>query len=217
MADQRAILWDMDGVLVDTGKLHYESWIEVLKPYNLTYSWDIFASTFGTTNPSIIKTLFDNPSEDFITELGEAKERAFRASVPGRISLLPGAGEWLQKFSDWGYGQAICSSAPVENIDVLIDGMGIRHHFNALVSALHLASKPDPAVFLKAADALGAAPHNCIVIEDAPAGVEGARRGGMKCIAVATTQPESNLQAADLIVNRLNLLTEEQVLELFER
>lgn len=215
MTEKHAVLWDMDGVLVDTTDLHYRSWTVVLKDYDLDYSYEIFLRTFGMTNPAIIRTLFENPAQELVDSLGEAKERAFRQNIPGNVSLLPGVKGWLERFYAWGYPQAIVSSAPMENIQTLIDETGIREDFQALVSALEMPSKPNPAVFLEAARLLGVPPANCLVIEDAPAGVEGARRAGMQCIAVATTQEVAALQGATLVVERLDQLTPQQVKHLF--
>jgi beta-phosphoglucomutase len=112
MPDKRAILWDMDGVLVDSGQVHYQAWRKVLAPHNIPYSWDIFAKTFGMTNTAIIKELFEDPDPDFIRTLDDEKENQFRANVPGNVRQIPGAWEWLERFKTWGYPQAICSSAP---------------------------------------------------------------------------------------------------------
>jgi HAD superfamily hydrolase (TIGR01509 family) len=216
MPEKRAILWDMDGVLVDSGKVHYQAWAKVLKPHDIPYSWDIFAETFGMTNSAIIKELFDNPSPDFIQQLDDEKERQFRANVPGNVVEIPGARQWLARFEAWGYPQAICSSAPPANIETLLDEVGFRPYFQAVVSAVKMASKPDPAVFLKAAEMLKTAPGTCVVFEDAPAGIEGARRGGMKCVALTTTHPAEDLQSADMIVKDLAALTEDRFFQLIE-
>jgi beta-phosphoglucomutase len=216
MPEKYAILWDMDGVLVDSGQVHFHAWQNVLKPYDIPYAWDIFANTFGMTNTAIIKDLFENPSFDFIRELDDEKERQFRANVPGNVRQIPGAWQWLQRFKTWNYPQAICSSAPPANIETLLDEVGMRPFFDALVSAVKLASKPDPAVFLKASELLDVPPVKCIVFEDAPSGVEGARRGGMKCVALTTTHPAQELQGADIVVSDLTELDEARFLQLLK-
>jgi beta-phosphoglucomutase len=217
MPEKRAILWDMDGVLVDTGQVHYQSWEKVLKPYDIPYSWDVFAGTFGMTNKAIITNLFDNPSADFIQEMDEEKEQLFRENVPGNVLEIPGARQWLQRFQSWGYPQAVCSSAPPANIETLLGEIGIQSYFQAIVSASKMASKPDPAVFLTAAEMLGVLPRQCVVIEDATAGIEGARRAGMKCVALTTTSSAEYLQGADLVLDDLNDLDEDQFLHLIHR
>ncbi len=215
MTDTHAVLWDMDGVLVDTTDLHYSAWTHILKPYDIPWSREIFLTTFGWNNPAIIRTLFDHPSDDFIRRLDDAKETAFRAGIPGHIDLLPGVRAWLERFHAWGWPQAIVSSAPMANVDALIDETGIRQDFETLVSAWGMPSKPDPMVFLEGAKRLGVPPERCIVFEDSPAGVEGARRAGMKCIAVLTTHTADELPGATLIVPLLTDLSETDVQQLF--
>ena len=114
-----------------------------------------------------------------------------------------------------GLKQAVASSAPQANIDALLDELGIREYFQAEAAGATLRGKPDPAVFLLAAELLGVEPANCLVIEDALAGVEAARRGGMKCVAVCTTNPAEKLEAADVVVNDLTSLTMEMLVTLF--
>jgi len=213
---QRAILWDMDGVLVDSGQVHYHAWLQVLEPYRIPYSWDIFAHTFGMTNTAIIKGLFNDPAPEFIRALDDQKELQFRANVPGNVREIPGARQWLERFRAWNYPQAICSSAPPANIETILDEMKMRPFFAALVSAVKMASKPDPAVFLTAADMLGVPPKDCIVFEDAPAGIEGARRAGMKCVALTTTHPAEDLQDAGIVIADLDQLHPEQFLQFIE-
>ena len=102
----------------------------------------------------------------------------------------------------------MASSAPAANIDVLVDELGLWPYFQAIVSGALLPSKPDPSVFLQAAAAIEIAPSQCLVFEDAVAGVGAARRAGMRCIAVTTTNPAAALADADLVVERLDGLTE---------
>ena len=117
----------------------------------------------------------------------------------------------LDKFTSLCMKQAIASSAPPENIDVLVGELKIGQYFGALVSGANMPGKPDPSVFLKSASDLRIEPHNCIVIEDAIAGVEGARRAGMKCIAVTTTNPAEVLSQADHVVESLRLVDEQMI------
>jgi beta-phosphoglucomutase-like phosphatase (HAD superfamily) len=105
-----------------------------------------------------------------------------------------------------GYRQGVASSAPPANIDALIDGLGLRAYFDELVSGVDLPGKPEPAVFLEAARLLDVPPENCVVVEDAVAGVQAAKRAGMKCIAVTTTNSAQLLQEADIVVERLDTL-----------
>ncbi len=209
---KHAILWDMDGVLADSTRLHFLSWVNTFEKRSVEITYEMFTRTFGRNNRSVLTDILGRPpAEDELEEIAEEKENWFREHIPGNMDLLPGVLDWLQRFQAWGFGQAVASSAPQENIELLVDTLDIRSYFGGLVSAAKLPGKPNPAVFLEAAKRLGSAPENCVVMEDAPAGVEGARRGGMKCIAVLTTQQASALQGADIIVHRLTDLTEAQI------
>ena len=210
--DKYAILWDLDGVLADSTQFHFESWAVVFQKRGIRVTEAMFKRTFGQNNRSALTDYLGRPpSEAELAEIGEEKEVLFRDRLPGRLQLLPGALDWLQRFQDWGYPQAVASSAPPENIDTMMDVLQIRPFFRELASGADLPGKPDPAVFLLAAQRLGVPPARCLVLEDSPAGIQGAHRAGMQCIAVLTTHPAAELQSADLIVNRLTDMTSDQV------
>jgi len=210
-----AILWDMDGVLADSTRLHYLSWVNTFEKRGIEITYEMFTHTFGRNNRAVLTDILGRPpAEEELEEIAAEKENWFRENIPGNMDLLPGVLDWLKRFQAWGFAQAVASSAPQENIEIQVDSLKIRSFFGGLVSAANLPGKPDPAVFLEAARRLGAKPADCVVMEDAPAGVEGAKNGGMKCIAVLTTQKASALHGADLIVDRLTDLTENQMRKL---
>ena len=207
---QRAIIWDMDGVLVDTGEPHYITWRDALAEEGIEYSREDFQATFGMNNHGVLTyVLGEEPDPEFAERLIEKKETEFREIIRQGIEPLPGVIDWLTRFREWGYRQAVASSAPQENIDVQVDGLDIRKYFDAIVSGAGLPPKPNPDVFLQAASEVGVSPENCVVIEDAVAGVGGAKAAGMACIAVMTTNPREKLSEADLILNDLTELSEE--------
>ena len=140
------------------------------------------------------------------SEIGDRKEARFRAAVRGHAEPLPGVHAWLERLQSGGARQGIASSAPVANIDTLIDELGLRGYFDAIVSGEEMPGKPDPALFLRVARQLDIPPEGCVVVEDAVAGVEAAKRAGMKCIAVTTTNESEALSAADIVVDRLDAL-----------
>jgi HAD superfamily hydrolase (TIGR01509 family) len=211
MLFQRAILWDMDGVLADTSQLHFETWTRVLDEQGIPFNRQKFHMIYGLKNRDLLPYLTDKPLEpDWIDWLADQKERAFRQALPGQIKLLPGVLKWLQCFNSWGYRQAVASSAPPENVEALVDNLAIRKYFSALVTPGSLPGKPNPAVFLLAASQLGVNPADCVVIEDSIPGIEAAKRAGMHCIAVTTTNPPEALTQADIVVVNLDQLTAEQ-------
>ncbi len=201
---QRAVLWDMDGVLVDTGEAHYQSWAEALAGLGIPFNRELFRRTFGMNNDTILVTLAGRPLDpDFLKRVGDRKEMLWRAAIHGKIQPLPGAKELLVSLHRAGFQQAVASSAPMENITAVVDELDLRPYFQALVSGNAIPGKPEPDVFLEAARQVGVPPERCTVLEDAMAGVEAARRAGMRCIAVTTTNPREALQGAGRVVDSL--------------
>jgi HAD superfamily hydrolase (TIGR01509 family) len=207
MTARRGVLWDMDGVLVDSGEFHFQAWSQALPEFGFQITRQFFLDTFGMNNAGILVRLLGHPPEPgLLNDISDRKEELFRRAVQGCAQPLPGVRDWLERLQAAGFRQAIASSAPQANIDALVDELGIRAYFAAAVSGAALLGKPDPALFLQAARTLEVAPERCIVVEDAVAGIEAARRAGMKCIAVTTTNPAQALQAADIVVERLDAL-----------
>lgn len=209
----KAVLWDMDGVLVDTGEFHFQAWQAVLAEQGIPYTRDLFRQTFGMNNAgSLALILGREPGPELLDTIDTRKEQAFRRLIRGRVQPLPGVVAWLARLQEQGFRQAVASSAPPENIDALLSELGLvgelglRPYFAAIVPGNDMPSKPNPALFLHAAGLLGIPPARCIVVEDAVAGVEAARRAGMSCLAVTTTNRPEALAAADLVVERLDTL-----------
>lgn len=198
------ILWDMDGVLIDTGPTHYRAWVQTLAGYGLSMSEDFFRATFGMTNANLLPLLLaERSTPELVQAISDGKETLFRQLIAGQLQPLPGVEHWLGSLRVAGFRQAVASSAPPQNLAVMIDGLGLRPCFDAIVSGDGMPGKPAPDVFLKAAQAIGAAPASCVVIEDAINGVAGAKNAGMKCIAVTTTNPAAALAQADIVVASL--------------
>ena len=206
-AGGQGVLWDMDGVLVDTAELHFQTWAQVLPEYGIRLTRDAFQAVFGMNNTRTLGVLLGRaPSPELVPEMTERKEGLFRQALRGHVQPLPGVQTWLERLRDSEFRQAIASSAPAANIDVLVDELGLRPYFDAIVPGFDLPGKPDPAVFLEAARQIDVPPERCVVIEDAVAGVEAARRAGMRCVAVTTTHDAQALQGADVVVERLDAL-----------
>jgi HAD superfamily hydrolase (TIGR01509 family) len=216
MPSSQAILWDMDGVLADTSQLHFETWEHVLLEHGIPFDRQKFHLIYGLKNRDLLPYLTGRPMESvWAGWIADQKEQAFRQALHGHLFPLPGVIQWLQQFNALGYRQAVASSAPPENVEVLVDELAIRIYFDALVTPGDLPGKPDPAVFLLAATRLDVPPVQCIVIEDSIPGIEAARRAGMHCIAVTTTNPPEALTQADIVVTTLEQLTIDQVEALF--
>ncbi len=210
-----AVLWDLDGTLVDTKEFHYQSWALALPEFGYPFPADRFQRSFGMNNTGVLEVFLGRPVEaELVATISERKEELFRDLLHGNVQALPGVQAWLERLRGWGVRQAVASSAPPANIDIMLGELGLAGYFDAIVSGYELPSKPDPLVFLQAAGQVGVAPRDCIVMEDATAGVAAARRAGMRCIAVTSTNPPAALHEADLVVERWDQLDEAGFLRL---
>jgi beta-phosphoglucomutase family hydrolase len=205
-----AVLWDMDGVIVDTGEYHYRAWEELMAKEGIPFNRDMFRRTFGMNNVGVLTTVLgENASPEEIKRLDDGKEEIFRRILRGNVQALPGVKPLLEQLRSLGYRQAIASSAPWPNIELIMEETGVESYFDAIVSAANMPGKPDPTVFLEAARRVGALPQNCTVVEDAIAGVEAAHRAGMRCLAVTTTNPREKLAKADLVLDSMEELPQD--------
>ena len=197
----RAILWDLDGTIVDTNACHAYTWESVLNRYGFEFNRRVYAENFGRNNTSLLPALLGFfPDDNLMRNIVEEKESLFRQIAANWITLVPGVMTWLKDARELNYRQAIASSAPHENINTMLAIMNLDGCFDATISGTDLPAKPRPDVFLRAADVLGVFPQDCLVIEDAIAGVQGALEAGMSCVAVATTHPPEELDQADAVI-----------------
>jgi beta-phosphoglucomutase len=208
MNSKRGVIWDLDGVLVDTGEFHFQAWRETLATNGIPFTRERFRATFGMNNRGVLTILLGcAPAPELLSRIEEEKEQRFRKSIRGRVQALSGVQPWLERFKAAAIPQAIASSAPQANIDAIVDELGFRSYFTALVSGGAMPGKPDPAVFLEAARLIEIPAERNVVIEDSVAGVEAARRAGMKCVAVTTSNSRDALKSAHLVVDRLDDLS----------
>jgi beta-phosphoglucomutase len=219
-----AVIWDVDGTLVDTAELHFQAWSALAGRLRKPFTRADFAATFGLRNPDIIRQLFGNEFTDKeVAELGERKEVSYRAAARQHgVVLLPGARALLEGLHAAGFKQAIGSSAPRENLDLILNLTHTKSFFQAIVSVEDIQrGKPDPQVFQIAADKFGERYDHCLVLEDAVAGVQAAKAAGMRCIAVRSggQHGEAALQqvGADLVVKSLEEVSVEKVFRLLEK
>jgi len=206
MTVARAVLWDMDGTLVDSAEYHWQAWRETMSREGSPIKREDFLATFGQRNDSILKRwLGARATIESIRRIGDAKEALYRKYVREKgIAALPGALHWVKVLHSEGWKQAIASAAPRANIETILDGLQAAEYFQAIVAAEDVhRGKPDPEVFLVAAGKLGVHPARCIVVEDAQHGIEAARAAGMKSIGVS---PSGNFLPADIVVRSLDLL-----------
>jgi beta-phosphoglucomutase family hydrolase len=205
MAEIEAVIWDLDGVLANTASYHLSAWQEIFSKRGVKFTEEDFRRSFGQRNDTIIKnTLGEQTTQGEIEAIAEEKEATFRRMIGQKIKPFPGAVELVYSLRRQGVKLAIASSTPIENIRLITSSLGVANCFQAIVTGHDVTEgKPSPQVFLLAAKRLGAEPENCIVIEDAVAGVTAAKRAGMHCVAVTSTRSRQSLKQADLIVRTL--------------
>ncbi|HSP91794.1 MAG TPA: HAD family phosphatase [Vicinamibacterales bacterium] len=199
----KAVLWDLDGTLVDSAEFHWQAWRDVMAEAGSPVTHEQFVHSFGKRNDLILSGwLGEGANPERMRQLSEEKESRFRALVRAHgIEPLPGVREWVARLHAEGWRQAIATSAPRLNLEALVDAMQMRQYFAADVAAEDVThGKPDPEVFLLAASSLGADPGRAIVVEDAPTGIEAGRRAGMRTIGVSLMH---TLPAADVYVRTL--------------
>lgn len=205
----KAVIWDMDGVIADTALYHFSAWQEVFRKREVNYTEENFKHNFGLRNDTIIRNILgEQVAQGEIDAITREKEEAFRRLAGQKIKPLPGAVELLQSLKQQGFKMAIASSTIMENIRLITGTLGIDNCFQAIVTGQDVTEgKPSPQGFLLAAKRLGVEPRNCIVIEDAVAGVAAAKRAGMPCLAITSNHPRQSLAEADLIVDTLEAIS----------
>ena len=219
-----AVIWDVDGTLVDTAELHFYAWATLTRLLQAPFTRAYFNATFGQRNADIVPGILGTAHPDGtpytaeeIEAVGEAKEALYRGAARRQgVKLLPGAHALLGGLQSAGFKQAIGSSAPRENLELILKLTETTHFFDAVVSMEDTErGKPDPQVFQVAAERLRMSPPRCVVMEDAVAGVQAAKAAGMKCVAIrfAGHHDESALTqaGANLVVRSLEEVSVERI------
>ncbi len=203
-----AVIFDLDGVLIDSGPAHRESWRALGAELGIEVSDRAVGAVFGRQNRDIVPILFgDDRTPEEVRRLGARKEELYRDLVRGKVPVSEGAVELVRHYQAGGYQLAVGSSTPRANIDLALGEMGIAELFGVIVSSEDVSvGKPDPTVFLTAASRLGVPPGDCLVIEDAPAGVEAGKAAGMAVVALAGSHSRDKLGHADRVISSLNEL-----------
>lgn len=183
----RAVLWDMDGTLLDSAEHHWSTWSDAFRAEGFAITREQFDATFGRRNDDWLRDYLGATANiDVITRVSDAKEELYRTYIRTHgIEPLPGVRRWLAALKADGWRQVVASSAPKLNIAAVLDVLGLVDAFDAIVASEDVArGKPEPDVFLMAAERVGVPPARCVVVEDAPAGIEAAHRAGMRALGV---------------------------------
>ena len=204
MRSNVAVLFDLDGVIIDSREHHLSAWHQLAREAGLAHAPDYFTQTFGLRNEPIIRGLAQDIADARLRELAERKEQLFRAAARGNLELLAGVLDLLAFLDDQGVAKTVVTSAPRANLDMVVETLNIGSHFQAFIAEEDTThGKPHPEGFLVAASAVSVLPKLCVVIEDAPAGLQAAKAGGMRAIGVTTTHPAPDLGDADIVVDSL--------------
>lgn len=213
--NQMGVIFDLDGVLVDSYRAHLESWQSLAREYGTTMTEAQFASLFGRTSPDIIRELWDSLSHDQVLAMAERKEALYREILGRNFPAMDEARELIDQLVEKTFVLAVGSSGPPQNVELSLQKLGRRKHFSAVISGKDVSrGKPDPQVFLTAAQRMDLEASRCAVIEHAPAGISAARADGMTAIGLSDTASREKLGHVDLVVNSLRELTPEKIARL---
>jgi|SRR5579875_897674 beta-phosphoglucomutase len=211
----RAVIWDLDGVIIDSAEEHRRAWLRLAREEDVPFTDADFWSTFGKRNDDIFAEKWRPLAPEQVHSLAARKEAYYREYIREMAVPLPGAMELMRALHEAGFLQALASSTPAENIQLISDILGLKHYLTALISGETVPrGKPAPDIFLAAAQSLRIDPVNCLVIEDAVAGVEAAHAAGMRCIAVAGNRDLPGLRKAELMVKDLTEVSVARIREL---
>lgn len=217
----KGVLFDMDGVLVNNLEIHRQAFAEFFRRYGVERTFDELSRVFGKGNDDIMGELMpaDVVERVGIRQLGYEKEAIYREIYAPIITPQPGLLAFLAECEREGLRSAVGSSGYKANVDFVLDKCNIRRYFEATVAGDEVTRcKPDPEIYLTAAAKLGLDACECIVFEDAEAGIEAAKRAGMKVVALATTFDREFLATtdADMIIGNFRDISVEQLRTLVE-
>lgn len=199
-----AFIFDMDGVLFANSDFHIEAWIVYARKFGREITEEDVRSRLGWNNRDYMRFVFNRePTEEEVEHSVVDKEEVYRNICRAHLVHPEGLLEWLEAARAAGIRLGVATSAPTDNVCFTLDGLDIRKYFEVVVDATQVQkSKPDPAIYLKAAEQLGVPPANCIVFEDAIAGIQSGKAAGMTVIAITTSYPADVLKqhAPDAVI-----------------
>jgi beta-phosphoglucomutase len=210
MKEKFAVLFDMDGVIIDSNPYHKDAWMEFCRRYKVELKEeDVPRFIYGKTNKTALADVFRKQfSAEESFRLSEEKEAIYRELHREDINLIQGLDSLLKALNQQGIPLAVCTNAPVANLDFMLDETGIRPYFRVLIDASQVSKgKPDPEIYLKAAQLLNIPPERCIVIEDSTVGVEAGLQAGMKVVSITTTHTREELSHTHLVIDDFEELT----------
>lgn len=213
-----AALFDMDGVIVHTNPYHKKAFKIFLEKHNVSLTdEELKEHVYGRTNAEIFPYIFkDEYTEEKGEEWANEKESLFRELYKDDAKPVPGLVNFLEELKKGGIKSAVGTSAPVENLDFIMEALDLRKYFDAFLHSADVSEgKPNPEIYLKAADRLNVNPDSCVVFEDSIAGVKAGINAGMKVVAVATTHSAEEFEGSHLVIKDFEEFTVEKLYSLF--
>ncbi len=198
----KALLFDLDGTLIDSMPHHHDAWVEWYARRGMPMNaGQFFAATAGRSNAEILLDLFPQHSVEEHVVMADDKEAIYREFAHRSLALIAGAQAFVERARAAGCKLAVCTASTLPNMALAFERFGLDSWVDTITSpADGLRGKPHPDIFLEAARRLGVEAKDCIVFEDAPLGVEGARRAGMKAVALTTTLPADAFAEYDNLI-----------------
>jgi beta-phosphoglucomutase len=207
-----AVIFDMDGVIVDSARYHYLTWCSMLKRRGREYTYPEFMTNFGRRTDMQVRRILGEIPDAEVAAFVQEKDVLFREIVGQNVAAFPGVVDLIKSLKKSGSKVAVGSSSPTETVHLIVGKLGIKEDFDAIVCGSEVTEgKPSPQIFLLAAKRMDTRPENCVVIEDAVVGVAAAKNGGMRAVAVTNTHPREELKDADLVVDSLTELTADKL------
>jgi len=209
LAPGLALIFDMDGVIVDSNPVHRQAWAEFNRRFGLETTEEMQQRMYGRRNDQIVRDFFgDGLTPDEVIARGAAKEELYRDILRVRIEeiLVPGVRQFLERYRD--VPKALATNGEPENVDFVLDRAGLRPYFRVVVDGQQVRHpKPDPEIYRRAAELLETNAANCIVFEDSSSGVEAARAAGMRIVLLCTTHvnlPGAGISVDNFLSGELN-------------
>lgn len=215
-----AALFDMDGVIVHTNPYHKEAFKIFLDKHDISISdQELKDHVYGRTNAEIFPYIFkDKYTPAKGEEWANEKEAIFRDLYKKEVKPVSGLLDFLKELKRKRIKAAVGTSAPVENLNFIMESLDLRHYFDAFLHSAHVSKgKPDPEIYLKAAEQLNVDPECCVVFEDSVAGVKAGLNAGMKVVGVSTTHTPEEFNGANLVISDFEEMSSERLFHLFER
>jgi len=207
-----AVIFDMDGVLIDNSEIHDKVWQMICRKYGKDISTKEIKIIFGGTNKIFVSRLLGINNEDEINAIAIEKEALYRKMFEETIQLPDGLLDFLNELKMSNIPMAVATSGPTENLNFVLDSLGIRHFFKVLIDESCVKKgKPDPEIYTISSEKLGLKPGNCVAIEDSVFGIQSALAAGMKVIGITTTFSAEIIKNAHLIINSFKEVNVERI------